>query len=466
MRTTADQLADVLDHWQSGTGPLYQQLADAIVSLAEAGSLEHGCRLPSERALAQRLHLSRNTVTAAYQQLREQEWLEVTPGAAPRLGSLSRGVMALSPQDRFARILVGQQPPLVAFNTASPPPAPIVSAALNNPVEFLGGPAVVGNGYAALGDTDLIQAIVNHLRAQGIPARPDEVVVTAGGQQAVWLAVTGVASEGGAVALESVTYPGVFDAVARSGARPLALPMTPDGLDVTLAAKLLRAARPDAAYVTTFHNPMGTALTEEDVAHLVAAAASTGTTIIDDRIIGDLTLDGVKRRPMATFPGGGSVITIGGLSKVFWGGLRLGWLHTNATLAAQLRHRRAAMDLGGPALFQRIGAKLLSEHYDQTLRWRLGELGASLGAARAAIAEAGLDWEYTAPAGGPSLWIRLPEGGAERFAERSAAAGVPVTPGSAFEVVPGAGADRFRLPFYLPADQMRLGIKLLAQKVA
>ena len=66
MRTTADQLAAVLDHWQSGTGPLYQQLAGAIVSLAESGSLEYGTRLPSERALAECLHLSRNTVTAAY----------------------------------------------------------------------------------------------------------------------------------------------------------------------------------------------------------------------------------------------------------------------------------------------------------------------------------------------------------------------------------------------------------------
>ena len=83
MRTTADQLAAVLDHWQSGTGPLYQQLAGAIVSLAESGSLEYGTRLPSERSLADCLHLSRNTVTAAYQQLRDEEWLDVRPGAAP-----------------------------------------------------------------------------------------------------------------------------------------------------------------------------------------------------------------------------------------------------------------------------------------------------------------------------------------------------------------------------------------------
>ena len=136
MRTTAEQLTDVLDHWQTGTGPLYVQLANAIVSLAESGSLDHGTRMPSERALADHLHLSRNTVTAAYQRLRDAGWLEVRPGAAPTLGVSSRGVLGLSPQERFAQILTGQVQPLVAFNTASPPPAPIVKTALEDMAWF------------------------------------------------------------------------------------------------------------------------------------------------------------------------------------------------------------------------------------------------------------------------------------------------------------------------------------------
>jgi len=461
MRTTAEQLADVLDHWQSGTGPLYQQLSDAIVSLAEAGSLDHGARLPSERALADRLHLSRNTVTAAYQQLRDQGWLEVRPGAAPLLGKRSRGVQGLSAQERFARILVGQKPPLVAFNTASPPPAPIVVEALENPRDFLGGAAVVGNGYASLGDRELTLAVVDHLRAQGVRAEPDEVVITSGGQQAVWLAVTAVGGQGNSVAMESVTYPGVFDAVAYSG-RPIALPMTAQGLDVVPTAKLVRATQPAAVYLTTFHNPTGTAMTDEQAERLVAAAAAAGSVIVDDRVLGELALTGDSPRPLATYPGAGQVITIGGLSKVFWGGLRIGWLHTNSTLAAQLRHRRAAMDLGGSALTQRIAAVLLREHYGDTLAWRLGGLRESLAMAKVAIADARLDWEFEDPAGGPSLWIRLPHDTGDRFAERAERAGAPVAPGSAFEVMPGAAADRFRLPFYLPAEDMKLGVKMLA----
>ena len=466
MRTTAEQLSDVLDHWQTGTGPLYVQLANAIVSLAESGSLEHGTRMPSERALADHLHLSRNTVTAAYLRLREAGWLEVRPGAAPTLGVSSRGVLGLSPQERFAQILTGESRPIVAFNTASPPPAPIVVAALSDVVSFLGGAPVRGNGYAALGDRDLVLAVTARLRADGIDARPEEVVITSGSQQAIWLAVTMLAGSHRPVALESVTYPGVFDAVQASGSRPLALPMGPAGLDAIGSVKLLKAARPDVAYLTTFHNPTGTALSEDDARVFLEAASALGTTVIDDRTIGELSLDGVVRRPFATMGTGASVMTVGGMSKVFWGGLRIGWIHTNATLAAQLRHRKAAMDLGSPALFQRVAARMLMEHYDETVTWRLGALGESLAAVDQAVKEHGLDWQYERPLGGPCLWVRLPEGGATRFAARAADAGVPVAAGSAFEVLPGTGADRFRLPFYLPPEEMRLGIKVLAERAA
>ena len=154
------------------------------------------------------------------------------------------------------------------------------------------------------------------------------------------------------------------------------------------------------------------------------------------------------------------------MSKLFWGGLRIGWLHTNATLAAQLRHRRAAMDLGSPGLFQRVAARLLTHHYDETMQWRLAALRESLAAVDEAVAEHGLDWEYSRPLGGPALWVRLPDGGAARFAERAAEAGAPVAAGAAFEVLPGAGADHFRLPFYLPPEEMRLGIKVLAERAA
>ncbi|WP_159448737.1 PLP-dependent aminotransferase family protein [Demequina sp. NBRC 110053] len=466
MRTTADQLRDVLDHWQSGTGPLYSQLADAIVSLAEAGSLDHGTKLPSERALAEALHLSRNTVTAAYQRLRDDEWLEVRPGAAPTLGARARGLEGMSYQDRFAKILPGTRAPLVGLSSACPPAAPIVTQALHSPGAILDGALAGSTGYAALGDPELVRAVVEHLRARGIAARPDEIVITAGGQQALWLAVTALAGPSCPVAMEAVAYPGVFDAITSAGSRPLALPMAPDGLDVPAAIKLIRAARPDVAYLTSFQNPTGTVLGTDEAEQFLAAAAAAGTTVIDDRITGELALTGTPPTPLAALGSDATVVTIGGLSKVFWGGMRIGWLHANSTLATQLRNRKAAMDLGSPAFFQQMATVLLTEHYDATLAWRLDAMRESLAATVDAIVEHGLDWEFRTPDGGPCLWVRIPGGNAERFAARASDAGVPVAPGTAFEVVPGAGAEYFRLPFYLSPEEMRLGVKVLAERAA
>lgn len=465
VRTTTQQLTAVLDHWRSGTGPLYQQLADAIVALAESGSLAHGTALPSERQLADELHVSRNTVTAAYQQLRDQGWLEVRRGAAPTLGSRARGLDGMSYEDRFAKILPGERAPIVSLSSACPPPAPIVTEAFSTP-GALGEGALEGTGYAALGDPGLVDAIVARLRSHGIDAHPDEVVVTAGAQQALWMAVTCVAGPQCPVAMESVTYPGVFDAVAAAGTRPIALPTTPDGMDVEASIRLLRAARPDVAYLSSFQNPTGTSLAEPAARALIEAAAEVGTTVIDDRITADLALRTDSPRPLAALGTGAAVITIGGLSKVFWGGMRIGWLHANATLAAQMRNRKAAMDLGSPAVLQRLATRLLTDHCDDTIAWRREALRESLAATVEAIDEHDLGWEYRLPDGGPSLWVRVPGANADRFAARAADAGVPVAPGTAFEVTPGAGAQHIRLPFYLPPEDMRLAIKVLAERVA
>ena len=131
MRTTAEQLSAVLDHWQSGTGPLYQQLADAIVSLAESGSLEHGTRLPSERALADNLHLSRNTVTAAYQQLRDDG---LARGAARSRADAGLALARDRGPERPGSLLQdpphGQCGPIVGLSRRCPPPAPVVMDAL------------------------------------------------------------------------------------------------------------------------------------------------------------------------------------------------------------------------------------------------------------------------------------------------------------------------------------------------
>src|SRR6266568_5612638 len=78
-------LADLLGHWPTADGPLYRLLATRIARLADTGELPAGLRLPPERDLAAALSVSRNTVAAAYQLLRDEGMAESRQGAGTRI---------------------------------------------------------------------------------------------------------------------------------------------------------------------------------------------------------------------------------------------------------------------------------------------------------------------------------------------------------------------------------------------
>src|SRR6266545_6274373 len=81
----ARAFAGPLGDWSAGSGPAYRRLALAIRARVEAGALPAGTRLPAERSLAGALGVSRTTVVAAYDLLREEGWLESRRGSGSRL---------------------------------------------------------------------------------------------------------------------------------------------------------------------------------------------------------------------------------------------------------------------------------------------------------------------------------------------------------------------------------------------
>ncbi|GAB3651685.1 aminotransferase-like domain-containing protein [Glycomyces tarimensis] len=451
--------------WQDGPGPRYMRLAAALRELVDTGALTQGTRLPSERALAAALEVSRNTVTAAYRQLRDAGWLIGRRGAAPQVGAathLSGGDTASA--DPLADLFGDGPRPRLDLTIASPPPAPAVLAALAQLPDLMPETACSEGGFYPAGHPVLLDAIAHKLRGDGIDAHPEEIVVTGGAQQALALVAEALHRPRRPVAIEAATFPGLIDAIRRRGRQRLVtLPVDDDGLRADAAARLIRATAPAAAYLTSYQNPTGRSISARGKEALLEAAAASRTPIVEDRALADLPLDGeAAPAPLAALSTDAAVTTIGSVSKVLWGGLRIGWVHTNRTLAAHLRTRRRALDLGSPAPMQFAAAWLLQHHYDDARAWRVQGLRTSLAALLDAIAAAGLDWRYQRPAGGPSLWIRLPQATARAFAERAARDGVPVAAGNAFTAAPGTAADRIRIPFYLPPGDLDAAIATLA----
>src|SRR5579872_4280095 len=90
----AHELVPHLGVWSRGSGPLQQKLARAIADAIRTGALHAGIRLPSERSLAQALSISRTTVVAAYDALRESGWLESRTGSGTWVCESSPNVAA------------------------------------------------------------------------------------------------------------------------------------------------------------------------------------------------------------------------------------------------------------------------------------------------------------------------------------------------------------------------------------
>ncbi|WP_062380423.1 PLP-dependent aminotransferase family protein [Demequina pelophila] len=464
MRSIADQLADALAEQPASAGPLYRQVAAGVESLARVGALEYGVQLPSERDLAERLHVSRNTVKAAYRLLREKGWLEVRPGAAPRLHHPSRGRQHANAHSAlWLAEYYREEDHGTDLLCTAPAPAPVVERALRDPEAMVGPIRLHGTGYSPEGHPALLDAVAVRLRADGhAAASPERVVVTSGGQHAHALLVGALVSRSRPIAVEELTFPGIFDAVSRVHAPVIALPMRDGRLDAAAAALVIRAARPALAIVTTFQHPTGARLEPDEAAPLVAAAHDAGTVLVENRCAADLALDGDPPAPLASLSEAGPVATIGSMTKVFWGGLRIGWIHTNLTLAAHLRRRRVALDFGSSPLQQRLAAALLAEHFDATVRWRRETLRASVDAVLDELARAAPRWAAERPAGGPGVWVDLGGLDATRFAARAEAAGLPLAAGELFEAREGAGAGHVRISCQDAPERLRGAIRSLA----
>jgi DNA-binding transcriptional MocR family regulator len=172
--------------------------------------------------------------------------------------------------------------------------------------------------------------------------------------------------------------------------------------------------------------------------------------------------------PLATFglkqP---NLVSVGSLSKLYWGGLRTGWISASAGLIARVAAAKAAADLGSAAFPQAITAALLNDKHDDIVKWR-GEWLRSRHDALAGALRASLPgWTWPEPDGGLSLWVGLPgDADSGAFAQAALRRGVAVVPGRLLSANGGgAGAQangHVRLAFTQPPGVLRAAVGRLA----
>ncbi len=450
-------LADLLPELRTMPGPVYAALAHAITSLVLDGRVATETRLPSERELAVALGVSRATVTAGYDALRADGFLDsrtgsgsyvtVPPGSRPR-PSLARWTTRSS-----------EGADVIDLSCAAlPAPPDLLPAAVASAAGRL-APYLLGDGYEPAGLPVLRDAVAARFTARGAATRPDQILITNGSLHGLDLLLRLLVGPGDRVVTELPTYPGALDAIRANGGRVVPVPMAATGgWQVDQLRATLRQTAARLAYLTPdFHNPTGALIPEHDRREVLKVARHTGTTVVVDESFVDLGFGDSERPTAAVDP---SVVTVGSLSKPVWGGLRIGWLRASTDLVHRLAALRTSIDMGGPVLDQVVAAELF-EHIDAIAADRIAELVPQRDALVAALARELPHWRVAMPQGGLSLWAELPAPLSTPLTMLAAQAGVVVVPGSRFGV--DGTLERFlRLPYALPADRLVAAVSRLA----
>jgi GntR family transcriptional regulator / MocR family aminotransferase len=389
--------------------PLGSQLQRALREAIRSGRLTAGERLPSSRALARELGISRGLVLECYEQLEAEGYLSTRVGSATRVA-----VGALTPPPPVARPVPAARlevdfrygvPDLTSF------PMRDWLWAVNEAGRH--APTATVDYGDPRGLQTLREVLASYLRrVRGAAADPELMVICTGFAQGINLVLRALALQG--VRRVGIEDPGDRDndgVAKRAGLEPVPIKVDERGLDVdALAGSGARAVVLTPAHQT----PTGVVLAPERRHALIDWANRVDGVVIEDDYDAEFRYD---RQAVGAVQGlaPDRVAAMGTVSKSLGPGMRLGWIACPPWLAEAIAWQKRVDDRGSPALEQLALARLIeSGRYDRHLRRMRGVYGARRQALVDALAEHAPEVELTGLAAGFHAVARLPAGTDER----------------------------------------------------
>jgi GntR family transcriptional regulator/MocR family aminotransferase len=449
-------------------GTLQGRIRAMVVEGVLSGRLQPGERLPSSRVLATHLGVSRITVTLAYADLVASDYLAargrsgyfVSP-TAPRAQTFPERPAPRPAIDFAARARA-------RFSTLDRPEKP--GDWDRYPFPFIYGqadPALFDHAnwrqcalralgkrdFAALAsdtyerdDPVLVEHVLRRiLPRRGIAAGPDEVLITLGAQNALWIAAEVLLAPGRRAAMEMPGYPGLRAILAASGAEVVPVAVDSGGLPPEALP-----AGVDVVFTTPSHQcPTNATMPVERRAALIEAASARDFLIVEDDYEFEMSFLKPVAPALKSLDREGRVIHAGSFSKSIFPGLRLGYLVAAPGFIAEARALRALVLRHPPGHLQRTAAYFLADgHYDALITRMKTAFRRRRQLMEEAIAQAGLTVAGQGGFGGSSFWMRAPEGVDSRaLAQALRAEGVLIEPGAIFFPEGAGGAGFYRLAY-------------------
>ena len=303
---------------------------------------------------------------------------------------------------------------------------------------------------------DLREVVATMYAERGLPTSPDQIVVTSGAQQAISLLATRYLSTGDLALIETPTFPGAIDAFTVAGARLRGIPVDRHGVDVGAIERTVAQGHVGLTYlIPSFHNPTGTLMPKTKRALLGEIVTRWDAPVVDDESLVDLSLGVEPPAPLAAFAPGARVFTIGSVSKLFWGGLRVGWVRCPLDAVGPLVRLKTVSDLASSLVSQRVALNLFKQR-DRIAQLRRRELTHKLGLFTQLLRDQLPTWTFDAPAGGLSLWVNTGMDG-EDLAQMALREGVAIVP-AADTTVDERSSTFIRLPLMLADELIQEGV--------
>jgi DNA-binding transcriptional MocR family regulator len=428
---------------------LYRQLEQQLREEIHSGQRAAGDRLPSVRKLCSEQKISKSTVLTAYSRLEAEGLIE----ARPRSGYFVSAPQGHNPS--------GLNPPAPSAPEPSPAPVSVDQILLDIMAKGAAFELLPGAG-PELGNEQLRRCLARAQRRQssseqdyydepqgcealrrqlaqrmalaGSQVAAADLLVTAGCQHALLLALMATTQPGDVVAIESPGFYGAFQLLEMLGLKALELPssvtegISPEALELALQHWPVRALWVSPCHAT----PTGSVMPEANKQQVLALAKAHDFAIIEDDIYGELQFGSLRPRSLYSYDQTGSVLLCSSFSKSLSRDLRLGWIAPGKYMA-KVQRLKLVTALACSQTLQRGVSEFLAEGgYDRHLRHRRLQLSQQYQALLSMIPEyLPMAVSCSQPRGGPVLWLELPEK-VSTTALYTSLCGEGITPGRLF----------------------------------
>ncbi|MDJ0994375.1 MAG: PLP-dependent aminotransferase family protein [Dinoroseobacter sp.] len=469
-------------------GTLQHRIKRRVVDGILAGEFAPGEKMPSSRALARQLGVSRITVTFAYTDLVADDYL-ISRG---RSGYFVSPSAPSTPTFDISHHDAGDTVDWSKHIARRTPPR----AVIDRPADWqsYSYPFVYGQtdpklfdhqkwrlcALQALGQKEFDSLtsdhyerddpkLVEYIRRQilprrGISAAPESILITMGAQNALWLCAQLLLTQRRLAAIETPGYPGLRQILDQTRCRTVSIPVDAQGLPPKDLPEDI-----DVVFTTVSHQcPTNATMPMDRRKELLRLAHERDFIVVEDDYEFELSFLRAPSPALKSLDTTGNVIYVGSFSKSLFPGLRLGYLVAPPALVREARHLRTTVLRHPPGHIQRTAAYFLSlGHYDAQINRMRKAYQVRRETMLAAIRGNGLTLVSPVDAGGSCFWLKAPDGvDTADLAKRLHNRGVVIEPGHAFFDPDQAPTEFYRLAYSsIPAPKIAKGIEILAEEL-